>query len=145
MPPKTKKAADAVTSATSPTAGEVSGDAAVDSAALPSDRPAESPNTASNPDTDTAPLDAGDAEVSKTKEVEMVEFFGPGREVTIRRLTVDDWSRLGYSDLEEMDWRKENNWQVPLEDFRGQIPAMREFFQNQPDFRIITVSVPDNG
>lgn len=141
MPPKTKKAADAVTSADSPTAGEMAADPAADSAALPSDRPADSEPTAGNPETDTAPLEA-EEETSKTKEVEVVEFFGPGKEVTIRRLTTEDWARLGYSDLPEMDWRKENNWQVDLDEFRGQIPAMREFFGHQPDFRIVTVNRP---
>lgn len=139
MPPKTKKAAAAVTSAESPTAGEMSGDAAADSAALPSDRPEAESNTASNPETDTAPLPE-DAETSKTKEVEVVEFFGPGKEVTIRRLTVEDFGNLGFSDMEETDWRKENNWQVDLDHFSGQIAHAREFFSHQPDFRIVTVN-----
>jgi hypothetical protein len=140
MPPKTKKAADAVTSADSPTAGEMNADPAADSAALPTDRPAESQPTAGNPETDTAPPSEDDD--VETKETDVIEFFGPGKEVTIRRLTAEDWTRLGFEGLEEVDWRKENDWKVPVEHFRGNIPKIREFFSSQPDFRIVQAQVP---
>lgn len=105
---------------------------------LPADRPAASAPTAGNPETDTAPVVDSSADV-KTEDVEVVEFFGPGKEVTIRRITAEDWTRLGYDIDEDVDWRRENNWQVPLEHFGEDL---RAFFNNQPDFRVVTVSQP---
>lgn len=89
-----------------------------------------------------AEAEAAAAEAAEPEMVEMVEFFGPGKEVTIRRLTTADLAQYGMDGLDDVDWRQENNWTVPMEDFRGSIPAARTFFSSQPDFRIVQVEKP---
>lgn len=82
------------------------------------------------------------APAATTKEV--VEFFGPGKEVTIRRMQESDWTAAGIEGLEETDWRQENNWTHDLSDFHGHITEVRDWVALQPDFRITEVALPED-
>lgn len=89
-----------------------------------------------------APAEKSEPQV---ETVEFVEFFGPGREVTQRILNENDFTDDSGEVIPEVGqrvWDKTNNWKIPLEDFRGNIPAIRAFVDRQPDFKITSVERP---
>lgn len=71
---------------------------------------------------------------SEPEVVEVVEFVGPGREVTIRILEDQDFVNHGMEGVGKKQWDSSNNWRIPMEEFRGVIPQAREFFASLSDF-----------
>lgn len=68
--------------------------------------------------------------------VETIEFFGPGREVTIRILTQADFEKHEIPQKQDFQWDASNGWMIPLDEFAGRKDDVRAFFMSQGDFRI---------
>lgn len=82
-------------------------------------------------DEKTPPQDTSSG-TTKTKEPVLVEFFGPGREVTHRIINAADFTRHQL-DGKKLEFHAENGWTQDVSELNE---AALEWLVSQPDMRL---------